>query len=234
MGSQKLEIVVLCGGAGIRAGGITLKRQKCMLEVENQPILEYVFQAIIEAFGKAKVILVIGHRGFDVRNYFGGRYKSLQLKYTEESAKGTRLALLASESFVKGKKFLLMDGDVIVKAEELVKLTNAEKSDLLGRMLVSKKHEKAPTHGLVIVKNRRVTKIVFPSKSIPKVNAFRSMDVGFYSITLFERARSYNVPTITDVLGNSVKDGSIIEGVVCKTNWFHFVTPKDLEVSIRF
>jgi len=228
------EIIVLCGGAGIRVGGVALNRQKCMLEVGNQSILEYVFETIIEAFGNAKVVLVIGHRGQDVRNHFGERYKSLQLKYTRKSVAGTRLALLASKNFVKGKQFLLMDGDVVVKPDELVKLADTKESDSLGRMLVSTKHEKALTHGLVIVKNHRVTKIVFPSRFIPKANAFRSMDTGFYSRELFERAESYHVPTITNVLSNSVKDGRVIEGVVCNTNWFHFVTPKDLEVSIKF
>jgi len=233
--NQKLEIVVLCGGAGIRAGGLTLKRQKCMLEVEGKPILEYVFETIIEAFGKAKVVLALGHSGQDVRKYFGERYKTLQLKYTKKSVAGTRLALLISEGFVKGKQFLLMDGDIIVKPEALAKLAELKESDLLGRMLVSAKHEKAPTHGLVIVKNHRVVKIVFPSpKSIPRVNAFRFMDVGFYSRDLFERAKSYDASTITDVLSNSVRDGNRVEGVVYKADWFHFVTPKDLEVSIRF
>ncbi len=60
------------------------------------------------------------------------------------------------------------------------------------------------------------------------------MDVGFYSKDLFECARGYDVSTITNVLGESVKDGKAVEGVLYKANWFHFVTPKDLEVSIKF
>ena len=235
MANQKIEVVVLCGGAGIRAGGLTLKRQKCMLEVEGKPILEYVFENIIEAFGKAKVVLALGHRGQDVRNHFGECYKTLQLKYTKKSVAGTRLALLASGGFIKGKQFLLMDGDIIVKPEALATLADLKESDFLGSMLISAKHEKAPTHGLVIVKDHRVGKIVFPPpKSIPKINAFRFMDVGFYARNLFECTQNYDVPTITEVLSNSVKDGSIVEGVVYKANWFHFVTPKDLEAFIRF
>ena len=234
MKSQKLEIVILCGGAGIRAGGLTLKRQKCMLEVEGKPILEYVFENIIEAFGRTKVILAVGHRDQDIRNCFGERYKSLEFKYTRKSTSGTCSALLASEGFVKGKQFVLIDGDIVVKPEELVRLTDLQGSDLLGRILVSTKHEKAPTHGLAIVKNRRVTEITFPPKPIPKTNAFRVMNVGRYSRQLFELAKEYKIPAIVNVLGESVKNGKIIETVVNRANWFHFVTPKDLEVSIRF
>jgi len=235
MENRGFEIVILCGGSATRMGKLALNQQKCMLKVEGRPILEHLLEQIVSAFGRGRIILVIGYRGQDICDYFGEHYKGLQLSYTRESIMGTRLALLAAEDFIKGEHFLSIDGDMIIKGSELANLVNLKRSNLLGIILLSAKPETAPTHGLAVMESQRVLKIDWPpTQSISGSHTFRLMDIGFYSRRLFKHLKAYNVSTISEVLKNSVEKGEIIEGRIYANTWFHFMIPEDLRVSIKF
>lgn len=235
MKSKLIEITILCGGSGKRMGKLALNKQKCMLEVENRPILEHLFEQIIKAFGRARVILLVGYRSDDVRDYFGERYKSLQLDYAPESVTGTRLALLGAESFIEGEYFLSLGGDTIVNGTELKKLVKPGRVDLMGTILVSTKEEIAPTHGLAIMEGRRLLKIDFPpTQPIFKGQSLRLMDIGFYSKKLFGYLKISNIPTISGTLDNLIRKGKLLEGKLYDGIWFHFMKPKDLQARIHF
>ena len=235
MKNTDIEIAVLCGGPGKRMGKLDLNKQKCMLEVEGRPIIEHLFEQIVKAFGRAKVVLSVGYKSNDIRNYFGNHYKTLQLEYTHESFAGTRLALLNTESFIKEEYFLSIDGDTIINGTELLNLVNLKRSNLLGTILVSTRQEIAPTHGLAIMKGRRVLKIDYPpSQSTLEYQAFRLMDTGFYSKKLFEYLKISNIQTISQTLNSLIEGGETIEGKLYSDIWFHFMKPEDLRTHIFF
>lgn len=232
MESSIINIVIMCGGRGRR---MRVNRQKCMLKVGEKPILEYLFEQISNTFGRARIILVVGYRSRDIRDYFGDGYKNLQLKYTPELTSGTRLALLSSRTFIKGKNFLSIDGNLVIKGRELLSLVKFSQSNILGTVLVSAKKRIAQTHAVLLMEKDRVLKIDYPPKrAVIGPGEFRLMDIGFYSKELFKYLRLYNVPTVSEVLKNALKGGKVIRGRRYAGNWFHFVAPEDLRVSMNF
>ena len=99
---RRAEVVVLCGGFGVRMYELTLETQKCMLQVQGYPILEHLLRQIATVFRKAKVIFLVGYESRSVMSYFGKSYEGLQLAYAPESTKGSRLALILSSNMNSG------------------------------------------------------------------------------------------------------------------------------------
>lgn len=235
MGNKTVEIAILCGGSGGRMGKLAFDKQKCMLSVDGRPILEHLFEQIIKAFDTAKIILLVGHRSNDIYDYFGEHYKGLQLNYAPETTVGTRAALLCAKEFIEGDNFICMDGDEIVNGMELTRLVDLDYTDSLGALLVSSRLETAPTHGLVIMKGRRITKIDYPPTNvISKNRPLRLMDIGFYSKKMFDYLKATDASMISEVLDDLIGGGKIIEGKIYRGDWFHFVEPKDLLAHIQF
>lgn len=238
MNIKNPEIAILCGGFGIRMGKLTSKKQKSMLKVEGRPILEHLLDQISIAFSRAKITLLVGYDSKSIYDYFGKRYKKLQLEYTSTSTEGIRLALLTAKDFIKGDNFLIVPGDIIVRGSELLNLVNAadiKKPNLLGTMLLSAEKEKAPTHGIVTIRNHRVLKIEYPpARSVLGRHMYISMGTEFYSRRLFDKLETCIVSDIAEVLIEALKEGEQIEGEICTTPWFHFASPKDLKTHIEF
>lgn len=152
-----------------------------------------------------------------------------------EGAIGNRLTLLAAENAIKGKAFLTTAGDVIAKASELSDLLQTQPDNLLGTILLATKHEVAPTHSFAKLVNNQVINIEYPpGKTVPQQGEYRTMDIGFYSKRLFQYLKMHEVETFSEVLKNIVEFGEIVEGKIYEETWFHFATPQDLLVSIKF
>lgn len=235
MGSPELEIAILCGGNGIRMSELTANRQKCMLEVEGRPILEHVLDQMADAFGRAKVYFLTGYRREDIFNYFRERFRNLDLEYIHAGeAIGTRLTLLAVEDAINSEPFLASAGDVIAKANELAGLVSDQAESTLGTILVASKYQIAETHGFATLEDNRVVKIEYPPiKSTPGSSEYRMMDWGIYPKRIFEYLKRYDVATVSEVLKNTLEFEELLRGKIYQDNWFHFIAPEDLRVSIK-
>jgi len=234
MVTQRHEIAVFCGGPGLRMSKLTLKKQKCMLKVKGKPILEHLLEQISGAFDSAKVILLTGYHSNSIHKYFGEKYKRLKLEYAPESKEGTRLSLLSAEGLVKNDNFLLTSGDIIVRGSEFLNLINAKNYKSLGVMLLSKDREIAPTHSQVTMKNCVVLKIKYPPGKLIFRDTYSSIGAGFYSRRLFNKLKKHDVFDTAEMLAQLVKEGEFLEGRICATPWFHFVSLEDLKVKIEF
>lgn len=66
MTAERLPVVILCGGMGIRMGD---ERPKMLVRVGDRPILWHVMK-IYAAQGFADFVLALGYRGKDIKRYF--------------------------------------------------------------------------------------------------------------------------------------------------------------------
>src|SRR6185295_20303387 len=115
MVSSRPEIVILCGGEGRRMKELTANTQKCLLLVDQKPILSYLLDQISSALERARVILVVGHGSASMHRVFGKRFKQLQLTYTAASTQGPREALLEAEALVQHDHFVVVHGNTVIK-----------------------------------------------------------------------------------------------------------------------
>ncbi|NTW25959.1 MAG: NTP transferase domain-containing protein, partial [Lentimicrobium sp.] len=77
------DIIILAGGLGTRLRDTVQNLPKAMAPVNGKPFLEYQLD-FINKFGFKKVILSTGHLSASIENYFGDKYKNLELLYSVE------------------------------------------------------------------------------------------------------------------------------------------------------
>ena len=117
-----MKAVILAAGEGNRMRPLTYTRPKVMLPLANKPILEHLLIELKKA-GVKDFTIVVGYHGETIRQHFGdGARWGVSIDYvTQRKQLGTAHAVKMVEGFVKGK-FLLANGDVLLKAEDIEKI----------------------------------------------------------------------------------------------------------------
>ena len=111
----------MAGGKGTRIASVNSEVPKPMIPILGKPILEYQLECLRRQ-GFDDVILVVGHLGHVIKEYFGdgsgnspatGSPFGVKIEYvTEESPLGTAGALFLLKEKL-GEDFLLLCGDII-------------------------------------------------------------------------------------------------------------------------
>lgn len=116
-----MKVVIMAGGKGTRISSVNSEVPKPMIPIINKPILEYQIE-ILKDQGFKDIIIVIGHLGKIIKDYFGdgskissvtGKSFGVNISYIEEKDPlGTAGALYLLKDKVKSD-FLLLNGDII-------------------------------------------------------------------------------------------------------------------------
>jgi len=108
-----VKTVIMAGGKGTRIASVNAEVPKPMIEILGKPILEYQLDCLRKQ-GYTDIILVIGHLGHVIQNYFGDGSKfGITIEYVVETEPlGTAGALYLLKDKL-GEDFLLLCGDVI-------------------------------------------------------------------------------------------------------------------------
>lgn len=105
------DVVVLCGGAGVRLRSVTGDAPKVMARVAGRPFLEYPLRQV-HRLGFSRVILAVGYQSEMIRSYFSNEIWGLHIAYSEENAPlGTGGALREAAELMKSDITLVMNGD---------------------------------------------------------------------------------------------------------------------------
>lgn len=107
-----MKVVIMAGGKGTRIASIANDVPKPMIKICGKPILEYQLENL-KACGLTDIILVIGHMGNVIKDYFGDGSKfGVNIEYfIEDHPLGTAGALFKMPQLTED--FLLLCGDVI-------------------------------------------------------------------------------------------------------------------------
>lgn len=116
-----MKTVIMAGGKGTRIASVNAEVPKPMIPILDKPILEYQLECLRDQ-GYDEFILVVGHLGHVVQDYFGdgsgispatGRPFGVKIEYVVETEPlGTAGALFLLKEKL-GEDFLLLCGDVI-------------------------------------------------------------------------------------------------------------------------
>ena len=102
----------MAGGKGTRTAVIASDVPKPMIPICGKPILEYQIECL-KKNGLTDIVLVIGHLGRHIRDYFGdgGRFGCNISYFSETEPLGTAGALYKLENL--SDNFILLNGDII-------------------------------------------------------------------------------------------------------------------------
>jgi UDP-N-acetylglucosamine diphosphorylase/glucosamine-1-phosphate N-acetyltransferase len=150
-----MKALILAAGEGKRMRPLTYERPKVMIPIADKPIIEHLLEEVKEA-GIDDFIFVVGYHDETIRDYFrNGERWDINLEYvTQKTQLGTADALRKAEGLVENK-FLMLNGDTIVNAEDIKKVINNDANIALGVIEVSNPRD----YGVVETEGGRITKI---------------------------------------------------------------------------
>lgn len=109
------QAVIMAGGKGTRLRAITNDEiPKPMAPIAGKPILQWQIESLRRQ-GVTGIVLIIGHLGNKIQEYFGdGAAFGVQISYLEEAVPlGTAGALAMLPPLLTGESFFLIFGDVL-------------------------------------------------------------------------------------------------------------------------
>lgn len=227
--------VVLAAGEGNRLRPLTHNRPKPMLPAANRPVLEYVFDALIDA-GIEAITVVIGYKRNRVQEHFGPTYRDVPLEYVaQEKQLGSGHALLCAESAVD-EPFMLVNGDRVIESGLVQDViaefeTYPDAAATLGVL----EHRDARRYGAVALSEGRIEKLV----EKPDSDDYRLINAGVYAFrtsifgAIKETERRDGELQLTDTLGGLIDDGEDVRGVRVDGLSPHATYPWDLLTVTR-
>lgn len=218
-----MQAVILAAGEGTRMRPLTYTKPKVMLPVANKPILHHTIENLVKA-GIDEIVLVVGYKEETIRGYFGERFNGVRIRYVKQTKQlGTAHALLSAEHLLD-ERFLMLNGDTVVFANEIKKLLNYELA------IAVKKIENPENYGVVEVEGGFVKKII-EKPDVPPTNL---INAGIYvfnnEILKFVRETKLSVRgeyEITDSITAAVKSGLKFRAVEIE-NWIDIGYPWDM------
>lgn len=141
-----MEAIILAGGFGSRMGEAAKETQKCLLSIDNQPIIGHVLQRLVIAFGSVDVKIGVGYKGEKVKEWVDkNKPNNVTVSYVPHQPGSEYMAYMSMEDHIQGD-FVGMAGDVIVSPAayvEVVDLYSRAEPDLVmafPRMLMKLLH----------------------------------------------------------------------------------------------
>lgn len=118
-----MDVIILSGGMGTRLQNVVKNIPKTMAPINGIPFLEYTFQYLSQ-FQVENVILAVGYKRENVKEYFKDQYKKMHIIYSEEEEPlGTGGAIKKALLKTKQEHVIVMNGDIYTQLniEELYK-----------------------------------------------------------------------------------------------------------------
>ncbi len=158
-----MQAVILAAGEGKRMRPLTYERPKVMLPIAGKPIIEHLLWEVKEV-GINDFVFVVGYHDETIRDYFGkGERWDVTIQYvTQKTQLGTADALRRTEGLVEDK-FLMLNGDTIVSAEDIRKVITDDTNISLGVIEVRNPED----YGVVETEGKKITKIHEKMKEPP-------------------------------------------------------------------
>ena len=218
-----MKAVILAAGEGTRLRPLTEEKPKVLVEVDEKPLLQYAFDALLdvgrdEEADLEEFVVVVGYRKEQIMERFGDDYRGVPITYAHQREQlGLAHALLTAEPYVDGD-FMLMLGDNVFDANlgDVVARQSEDRAD--AAFLVEEvPWEETSRYGVCDTDERGAITRVVEKPDDPPSNLVMT---GFYTFTpaIFHACHlvqpsdrgEYELPDAIDLL---IRSGRTIDAV---------------------
>ena len=119
-----MQAVILAAGMGKRLGEYTRGNTKCMLEVNGIRLIDRILSSLFDVC-VSRIVLVVGYKGQNVKDYLGSNYKGIPIVYIENSdydKTNNIYSLYLAKDFLLEEDTLLLESDLIYEPSVLTRL----------------------------------------------------------------------------------------------------------------
>lgn len=119
-----MHAIILAAGMGKRLGEYTHDNTKCMLEVNGVRLIDRTLETL-HVIGVSRVVLVVGYKGQNVKDYVGTNYKGTPIVYVDNPVydkTNNIYSLYLAKDFMLEEDTLLLESDLIFEPAVVKKL----------------------------------------------------------------------------------------------------------------
>jgi NDP-sugar pyrophosphorylase family protein len=114
---EEIDVVILCGGQGMRLRPITKNQPKVLVDVGGRAFLDILICNILQ-YGVKRLILSVGYLKEQIIDHFKNNITNYRVEFSEEEIPlGTGGAVKRARHLVKSNSFLVMNGDSFCKVD---------------------------------------------------------------------------------------------------------------------
>ena len=119
-----MQAIILAAGMGKRLGEYTQDNTKCMLKVNGVRLIDRALETLHEV-GVSRVVLVVGYKGQNVKDYVGTDYKGTPIVYVDNPVydkTNNIYSLYLAKDYMLEEDTLLLESDLIYEPAVVKKL----------------------------------------------------------------------------------------------------------------
>lgn len=110
-----MQAIILAAGMGRRLGELTGDNTKCMLKVNGVRLIDRALDCL-SSIGLSRIILVVGYKGDNVKEYVGNSYKGVDIVYVDNpiyDKTNNIYSLYLAKDWLLKEDTLLLESDLI-------------------------------------------------------------------------------------------------------------------------
>ncbi|SIR64013.1 UTP--glucose-1-phosphate uridylyltransferase AglF [Natronorubrum thiooxidans] len=212
-----MQAVVLAAGKGTRLRPLTEEKPKVLVEVDGTPLIEDVFDNLLE-IGVTELVVVVGYRKEKIIERYGDEYEGVPITYAHQREQlGLAHAILQAEPHIDDE-FVLMLGDNIFRGN-LGDVINRQQEDRADAAFLVEEvpYEEASRYGVLDTNEYGEIVEVVEKPDDPPSNLVMT---GFYTFTpaIFHACHlvqpsdrgEYELPDAIDLL---IQSGRTIDAI---------------------
>lgn len=234
------DAVLLVAGVGARLRPLTDTHPKCLLEINEVPLLIRLLRQLYAA-GIEHVVLATGYLEGKIRACVAGHSNLPEISFASNpdyAQTNNAASLLSALPAVAGRPFILCDGDILVRQSGWLRELLA---DSRGNILAMIRPEQMGAEEMKIQlgadsKVRALSKNLDPAQSAGESVGVQIIAASFYedlrarleAMTDAERANAYYEDIFADLMGEA---HPFFAHPIPVTSWTEIDTLEDLEVA---
>lgn len=234
--------IILAAGAGSRMAPFSEQYPKPILPVCNKPLIQYQIE-LMRSMGIDEIVVLIGHRGFEITKVFGdGRHLGVRLRYVEQRQMlGIAHAVGCLERHID-RPFLLFLGDIFFEAKDLSPMFELFREQGGGAVLACKEEddpEAIRRNFSVALDERGYVRRVVEKPRYAK-NKLKGVGLYLFDLTMFDairrtpRSAMRDEYEITDAIQVLIDDGEPVRAANVIADDVNVTSPADvLGVNLR-
>lgn len=237
-----MKALVLAGGRGKRLEDVSIQKNKCMIEINGRPVIEYSLDCALNT-DIDEIVIVVGFRAEEIINSYGTRYKSKRLKYVvQQEQRGMVHAIECCQEILNGNDFILLLGDEVLinpRHQELInEFRNSDAFAICGVLKVEDKSLIRRTYSIVQDSNNVIYRLIEKPRN-PLNNimgtgdcVFKNEILSYIEYTPIHHERKEK--ELPDLIQCAIDDGKIVKSFIICDKYTNINTKEDILMAESF
>jgi len=232
-----MKALILAGGRGKRLKEVSDDKNKCMVEVQGKPLIQYSLDWAVKT-DISEIVIVVGYMAEQIMDTYGNEYNGKPIKYViQKEQKGLIHAIECAEQAINKEDFMLMLGDELMmrpKHSEMIKeYYDEDIFALCGTVIVEDKNLIKKTYSIIQEENNEIIRLVEkPDNPVNNIMGtgnciFKNEIFSYIPKTPINQKRGEK--ELPDLIQCAIDDGKIVKSFVICDQYFNLNLKEDIK-----